>query len=203
IFGLAGNDTIKGLGGNDQIDGGTGRDFADYSDANDGTGIDVDMASGVVIGGSSVGTDGLRSIEYVRGTDFADVYVATGFNQTSPNNAQDIPIQLTINNVVEGGGGNDNIVGSSGTQTSYSTGDAGTQISYFHALDGVTVDLLAGTAQGTLAGDVAHVGTDTFTKVSGVIGSAFADTLLGTNSVSHGDAFFGGAGNDYIDGRTG
>ena len=203
IFGLAGNDIIKGLAGNDQIDGGTGRDFADYSDANDGTGITVDMASGAVSGGSSVGTDTLRSIENIRGTDFADVYVATGFNQTSLNNAQDIPIQSTINNIFEGGGGNDNITGSSGAQVSYSTGNGGTQISYLHALDGVTVDLRAGTAHGTAANDVAHVGTDTFTQVSGVIGSNFNDTLLGTDSVPHGDSFFGGAGNDFIDGRIG
>ena len=90
IFGLAGNDIIKGLAGNDQIDGGTRRDIADYSDAAES--ITVDMPSGTVTGGASVGSDTLRSIEYVRGTDFNDTYVATGFNQNSPNNAQDIQI---------------------------------------------------------------------------------------------------------------
>ena len=203
LFALGGNDIIKGLGGNDQIDGGTGRDVADYSDANDGVGIAVDMAAGTVSGGTSVGSDTLRSIESVRGTDFADTYVATGFNQTSQNNAQDIQIQSTINNIFEGGGGNDTIIGSSGTQASYSTGNGGTQISYAHALASVTVDLRDGTAFGTAANDVAHVGTDSFTQVSGVIGSDFNDTLLGTNNPSHGDVFFGGAGNDFIDGRVG
>jgi Ca2+-binding RTX toxin-like protein len=203
IFGLAGNDIIKGLGGNDQIDGGTGRDVADYSDASDGVGITVDMAAGTVSGGASVGTDTLRSIENIRGTDFADTYVAIGFNQSSPNNAQDIPIQSTINNIFEGGGGNDTIIGSSGSQASYATGNGGTQISYAHALASVTVDLRDGTAFGTAANDVAHVGTDTFSQVSGVVGSDFNDTLLGSNSASHGDVFFGGAGNDFIDGRVG
>src|SRR5206468_1713747 len=151
----------------DLLDGGTGRDVADYSDATDG--ITVDMAFGSVTGNASVGSDILRSIESVRGTDFADTYVATGFNQTSPNNAQSIQIQSSINNTFEGGGGNDKITGSSGAQASYSTGDGGTQISYIHALDGVTVDLGAGTAHGTADRDIAHVGTDTFTQVSGVV----------------------------------
>src|SRR5882757_6991045 len=96
---------------------------------------------------------------------------ATGFNRTSPNNAQDIPIQLSVNNSFEGGGGDDNITGSAGAQASYSTGNGGTQISYAHALDAVTVDLHAGTAQGTAINDVAHVGHDTFTRVNAVVGS--------------------------------
>ena len=171
LSGLGGNDLLQGLAGNDLLDGGTGRDIADYSYATGPTGINVDMALGSVTGNASVGSDTLRSIESVRGTDFADVYVAIGFNQSSPNNAQDIQIQSSINNTFEGGGGNDTITGSSGTQSSYSTGNGGTQISYAHALDGVTVDLRAGTAHGTAANDIAHVGTDTFTQVSGVVGS--------------------------------
>jgi VCBS repeat-containing protein len=201
IYGLDGNDIIKGFQGNDLIDGGAGRDISDYSDA---TGpISVDMASGTVTGDASVGTDTMRSIESVRGTDFNDTYVATGFNQSSPNNAQDIQIISSISNTFEGGGGNDTITGSSGAQASYSTGNGGTQISYAHALDGVTVDLRAGTAHGTAAGDIANVGTDTFTQVSGVVGSNYDDTLLGTDSIAHVDVFYGGAGNDFIDGRNG
>lgn len=201
ISGLDGNDIIEGLEGNDQIDGGTGRDVADYSTASGG--INVSMASGIVIGDTSVGSDTLRSIETVRGTDFDDAYIAIGFNQNSPNNAQDIPIISSINNTFEGGGGNDTIVGSSGTQASYSTGNGGTQISYAHALGGVTVDLRAGSAQGTAANDVAHVGSDTFVNVSGVLGSDYDDILSGTDSVAHVDVFYGGKGADTIDGRNG
>jgi Ca2+-binding RTX toxin-like protein len=203
LVGTAGNDVFQGFGGDDSIDGLAGRDIADYSYATGPTGINVDMASGTVTGNGSVGTDTLRSIESVRGTDFADTYVATGFNQTSPNNAQDIQIQSNINNTFEGGGGNDSITGSSGTQASYSTGDGGTQISYIHALDGVTVDLRAGSGYGTAASDIAHVGTDTFTKVSAVVGSNYDDLLYGTDSLVHTDVFFGGRGNDRMDGRDG
>jgi hemolysin type calcium-binding protein len=161
------------------------------------------MTSGSVFGDASVGSDTLRSIETVRGTDFDDTYLATGFNQNSPNNAQDIQIISSINNTFEGGGGNDTIIGSSGTQASYSTGNGGTQISYAHALDSVTVDLRDGTARGTAANDVAHVGVDSFTMVSGVVGSDYNDSLSGTDSLPHVDVFYGGKGNDTIDGRNG
>ena len=43
-------------------------------------------ASGVVTGlDGSVGTDTLRSIEGIQGTNFGDTYVATGFNGSSAN----------------------------------------------------------------------------------------------------------------------
>ena len=43
------------------------------------------------------------------------------------------------------------------------------------------VDLGAGTARGIEAGDVANVGTDTFTGVRDVRGSQFGDTLVGSD----------------------
>ena len=82
LVGAAANDVFQGFGGDDLMDGLAGRDLADYSYATGPTGIIVDMASGIVTGNVSVGTDTLRSIENIRGTDFDDTYVATGFNQT-------------------------------------------------------------------------------------------------------------------------
>ena len=201
ISGLDGNDVIKGLQGNDFIDGGSGRDVSDYSDATGS--IYVDLTLGVVSGDASVGADTLRSIEYIRGTNFSDTYFAVGYQTPSPVSPLDIPIISSVSNTFEGGGGNDVIFGSAGTQASYSTGFAGTQISYADALDGVTVDLLAGTAHGTAANDVANVGTDTFTGVNAIIGSDFNDTLLGSNTLTHTDVFYGGKGDDFIDGRAG
>ena len=186
ISGLDGNDVIKGLQGNDFIDGGTGRDVSDYSDATGS--IYVDLTSGVVSGDASVGVDSLRSIETIRGTNFGDTYVASGYKTPAPISPLDIPIFSSVSNTFEGGGGND-VIRSAGAQASYSTGLGGTQISYAHALDGVTVDLLAGTAHGTAANDIANVGTDTFTGVNGILGSDFTDVLLGTNSTTHTDVF--------------
>ena len=60
------------------------------------------------------------------------------------------------------------------------TGNSGTQLSYLNATAGVTVNFASWVpgqgASGTVTGD-ASVGTDTFTGVQGVRGSAFTDTL--------------------------
>ena len=47
--------------------------------ANEDTGINVQLAAGIVTGGPNTGTDTLRSIEAITGTEFADTYNATGF----------------------------------------------------------------------------------------------------------------------------
>jgi hypothetical protein len=46
-------------------------------------GISVNLAPGIVTGDARVGTDTLRSVEGVRGTDFADTFDATGFSASS------------------------------------------------------------------------------------------------------------------------
>ena len=90
-------------------------------------------------------------------------------------------------NQFEGLGGNDII-----------TGNGNTRVIYSNATAAVTVDLSLGTAHGTAAGDLAAVGTDTFTGgVNSITGSAFGDTLIGD---ANSNTFVGGGGNDTIDG---
>jgi Ca2+-binding RTX toxin-like protein len=151
------------------------------------------MASGVVIGDATIGTDTLRSIESIRGTNFADTYVATnfgaaGFLDPSINNVGN---NNTFNQI-EGMGGDDTI-----------TGNGNTRIVFYSALDGVTVDLVAGVSHGTALGDLAGVGSDTFTGVSAVAGSAFDDSIIGSNNATGAQEFDGRAGNDLINGNGG
>jgi hypothetical protein len=69
---------------------------------------------------------------------------------------------------------------------------------------GVTVDLTAGTSHGTEVGDIAAVGTDTFSGVNAVAGSAFNDTFTGSNNaIGTAEEFAGRAGDDHIDGLGG
>ncbi|WP_298241353.1 VCBS domain-containing protein [uncultured Bradyrhizobium sp.] len=172
-------------GGNDLIDGRGGYDFASYNnDLTTTSGITVNLAAGTVTGDSSVGTDTLRSVEAVRGTNFADTYSAVGFSGVSTNAGS----FGTFNNF-EGMGGDDTI-----------TGNGATRVQYTLALDGVTVDLALGTAHGTAAGDIAQVGTDHFTGVNAVMGSLFGDVISGSNAS---EVFMGLAGNDQIDGGAG
>ena len=180
---------FDGRAGNDTLDGRGGFDKAIYNaDGAVTSGIHVDMAAGTVTGDAAVGTDTLISIESVRGTDFADTFDATGYNGAST----DLPMGTDFNEF-EGMGGDDVI-----------TGNGNTRISYVSATGPVTVDLAAGTASGD-----GSVGNDTFTGVSRVRGSSFADVLLGdgNNNVlegqNGGDVLDGRGGNDTLTGGSG
>jgi Ca2+-binding RTX toxin-like protein len=189
------SENFEGRGGNDFIDGRGGFDRAIYgNNPNITAGITVNLAAGTVTGGAGVGTDTLRSIEAVRGTDFADTFNATGFTATSTNAGSDgVNEGGAAFNEFEGMGGNDII-----------TGNGNTRVSYQSALAGVTVDIQTGTGRGTAAGDVAGVGTDTFTGVSSIEGSNFNDVLRGSNNAPQtAENFIGGVGNDTINGRGG
>src|SRR5262249_9069646 len=77
-------EVFEWLGGNDFFDGRGGFDLAVYNNDIAVTGgISVNMAAHTVTGDAAVGTDTLVSIESVRGTKFADTYVATGFSGAS------------------------------------------------------------------------------------------------------------------------
>src|SRR5882672_4249429 len=188
-------ENFEGRGGNDLINGRGGFDRAIYSnDPAVTAGIIVNLAAGSVIGDAATGTDTLRSIEAVRGTDFADTFNATGFTASSTNAGSDgVNERGAAFNEFEGMGGNDII-----------TGNGDTRVSYQFALAGVTADIQAGTRHGTAPGDLAGVGTDTFTGVKGLEGSNFNDLLFGSNNAPQtGENFVGGVGNDTIDGRGG
>jgi Ca2+-binding RTX toxin-like protein len=186
LSGGAGNDALIGGTGDDLLDGGAGQDRAVYTAATGA--IDVQLAAGIVTGDASVGTDTLRSVEIVNGSNHADTFNAVGFNATSDNPGSP-GFAGTINNTFEGRGGDDII-----------TGNGRTTISYRSATSGVTVNIGIGT--GTATGD-ASVGTDTFTGASFVAGSGHNDTMTGSDSATQSDFFVGGAGNDFLDGRGG
>ena len=88
LTGGGGNDTLSGGIGSDILRGGDGQDLAIYFHPTEGEAnalgpINVQLAAGTVT--SSDGTDMLRSIERVTGTNFADTFNATGFGSTSLN----------------------------------------------------------------------------------------------------------------------
>lgn len=178
-------EVFEGRAGNDYIDGQAGFDRADYASATGA--INVQMASGTVTGD---GTDTLRSIESVRGSNGDDVYFATGFGAGSTNSGSN----GTFNEFV-GMGGSDTI-----------TGNGNTRIAFTNATGAVTVDMQTGApggtpGTGTATGD-ASTGSDTFTGVNAVMASMFDDTLFGSNSAAT-ETFTGLAGNDFINGRGG
>ncbi|MBR1212046.1 VCBS domain-containing protein [Bradyrhizobium sp. JYMT SZCCT0180] len=201
------NNTFTGLGGNDVIDGRGGFDTASYNSLGLGTsGVTVNLAAGTAVattvGDTSIGSDTLRSIEGIQGTGYADTFIATGYGQAGALNFSNSSANF---NQFEGLGGDDNI-----------TGNGNTRLGYFNATAGVTV-VFTGAGTGTVVGN-SSVGTDTFTLVNSITGSAFGDSITGdgTNNIFDGgagddtinggegsDTITGGAGNDTIDGGSG
>lgn len=114
------------------------------------------------------------------------------------------------NDVLFGGSGNDTLQG--GTGDDYLHGGAGADrldggagldyADYTGSSAGVNVNLETGVGRG---GDAEG---DTYAGVDGIIGSAHDDTMVGFDGMSTGadaytNVFYGGAGNDHMDGRGG
>ncbi|SDG35454.1 MULTISPECIES: hypothetical protein [unclassified Duganella] len=155
----------------------------DGDDSIDGAGgvdfVRYDRASSAVVvsladgtASGGAGNDTFSHIEGVRGSAFNDVL--TGGNVA--NNDLEIFI---------GNGGNDSIDGGSGFDVA----------EYSSSLAAVNVNLVSGVALDGLGGQ------DALTDIEGVVGSAFNDTLTGSDAGY--ESFEGRAGNDTIDGKGG
>jgi Ca2+-binding RTX toxin-like protein len=96
----------------------------------------------------------------------------------------------TANDVLRGGAGNDTLDGGAGIDLlDFSDGTAGINLTLVQSSSSTNV---------TVSG--AGLGTDAYTNMEGVIGTAFADTLNGSTLD---DVLIGGAGNDIINGNAG
>jgi Ca2+-binding RTX toxin-like protein len=189
IRGEAGNDTIAGGAGADDLDGGDGLDWLDYSGSVEA--VTVSLAGGTGSGGDAQG-DVIQNFENIRGTAAADTVVGSAGSNILEGKAGD--------DTLEGGAGEDWLYGGIGLDTA----------SYQSSAVGVTVDLslAAGAAQislGDASGDRLH-------DIENVTGSAFDDTLIGSNRVvdstglvlsSGNNTLKGGAGADTISGGSG
>jgi len=185
-----------GRGGDDLINGNGGYDTSIYFDATKG--INVNMASGIVTGDSSVGTDTLQGVEAIVGSMYADVFDARGFSATSLNAGDKGDF-----NAFDGRGGNDTVYGNGSTRVEYSISPVAME-----------VDLGQGYARALNLADRTSdfgfaVGQDTFMGgVTRIRGSALGDLLVG-GSTGHQygnisiENFEPGAGNDTIDGKDG
>lgn len=181
-------DVLTGGSGNDTLDGGAGIDVVHYaSTANDGgtqaptgQGVNVNLRTGVATDNWGH-TDTLVSIEFVVGSSLDDVL--TGGNPANGSGATDGFEGF------RGLGGNDTIDGGTGYDRVY----------YDNSPAAVTVTL-GGNARGTASDGWG--GTDILINIEDVRGSAFNDTLTGSDTGLY-ESFEGRAGNDTIDGRGG
>ncbi len=175
LFGDAGDNLLDGGGGvMDLLRGGTGADTllgegATASYTGSATGVAVNLQLGRASGGDAEG-DVLVGIADLIGSNGADTLVGNA-----------------MNNHIEGGIGDDLVAGGTGLLNDTLMGGAGNDtLSYALATEAVLVDLADSL---TGSGDV--IGA-----FEAVIGSAFADTLYGTQG---GNTLAGGGDGDLLD----
>jgi Ca2+-binding RTX toxin-like protein len=191
LFGGDGDDTLIGGEGGDWMVGGSGVDTASYEGSS--AGVDVNLDTGRGYGGDAQG-DYIQQVENLTGSSHDDSLTGNKFNNVLEGKAgDDLLFGLDGNDDLRGGAGDDVLEG--GRDGDKIDGGSGTDIaSYASSSSGVVVNLMNGTASG---GDAQG---DQLTSIEGVIGSAFADHLTGSN---RDDIIKGGAGDDVIRGGDG
>lgn len=184
-------DVLSGGDGGDILNGGEGTDFSVYLSS--GTGVDVNLTTGMGSGGSAEG-DVLNSIENLIGSVFDDILTGdSGTNRLDGDAGDD---------VLNGEGGNDVLIGGGGADT-LNGGDGQDLASYFLSDEAVIINLADGTASG---GDAAG---DTLINIENLLGSNYDDILTGDagnnviSGVSGDDLLDGGAGADQLNGGEG
>ncbi|ETD81921.1 Hint domain-containing protein [Rhodobacter capsulatus] len=161
-------------------------------------------ASSALVGGA--GNDSIRAgagndtVTGNAGNDTIDG--GAGNDRLSGNDGNDLILGGAGNDTLDGGAGDDTLAGGAGADSI--TGGSGMDYADYSASSGaVTIDLSRWSAAG---GDAAG---DTLTSVDGVIGSAYGDSLIGfddavySGSDVYTNIFYGGGGDDTIDGRGG
>ena len=188
LYGGGGNDTLQGGNGNDSMDGGGtsagGIDVADYSYVT--TGVTLNLASFDTTTYHSVSISAF-DIDQVR--NFEGLIGGAGSDSLLGDSAANSLGGGMGSDTIDGGGGNDTLDGGAGND----------MLSFASATSGVFVSL----ANSSMSGG-GH--NDTYYNFEGLIGSHYADTLVGTSasesfdggSTIASDSIYGGGGNDWL-----
>lgn len=213
LFGGAGDDrfVINAGDGSDSIVGGTGNDTVDFTGFTTAVTVNFSGAGAGSIS-SSAGTTTFSGMELIQTGSGADtvnggagadtVETGAGNDRLFGGGGADVLFGGDGADSLEGGDANDTLAGGAGADTMY--GGTGLDVVDYSASDAaVNVNLRTWTGTG------GHAQGDVLGGVDGVIGSAFNDTIIGFDDENFGAAdfylntFFGGAGNDVIEGRGG
>lgn len=209
LFGGGGDDLLIGGPGSDMLDGGDGFDYASYVAATAGVLADlvvwtlnIGEAAGDVyaniegILGSALGDDlrGTGGDNWIYGGAGSDIAYGRGGNDVLIGEAGDDTLWGNEgNDALYGGEGLDRLLGGAGADLL--NGEGGFDFAHYDdATSGITVDLAfnPANADGALG--------DQLFNVEGLVGSFFADRLLGDGITNW---LYGVDGNDVIDGRGG
>ena len=182
LFGYESDDVLVGGLGADLLDGGEGSaDVADYTDATEAVGVNLETGG---FAGEANG-DTYVDIEYVVGSDFDDTI--TGNDEVNRLTGGDGDDSLF------GGAGNDRLIGGLGADLLDGGEGNADAVDYSGATEKVCVDLVNGGLSGEAYGD-------TYVDVEFAVGSSYNDDLFGDSSNNR---LNGGSGDDDIRGREG
>ncbi|MBW8859046.1 MAG: hypothetical protein JF570_04765, partial [Caulobacter sp.] len=186
IFGNGGADRLVGGDGDDELDGGAGVDHLEGGMGND---TYVVGAGDILLEQGGEGVDTVKAnFNYTLGSEIENLILLSGALTGTGNAQGNVITGNAANNTIDGGGGDDILAGGLGGDVL--DGGAGADYaSYAGAAGGVTV-FLGGAYLN--AGEAAG---DSYAAIEGVIGSAYADLVGGTNA---GDALQGYDGNDWL-----
>ncbi len=202
ICGGAGNDVVVGGAGADNMDGGSGSNTLHYYDSVQS--VSVNLAAGTGLGGDAQG-DTFTNFQNVYGSNTGgDLLVGDGnANVLYGFGSDDLIYGGGGNDIINGGGGNDVVVGGAGADN-MDGGSGNNTLHYYDSVQGVTVNLAAGTGSG---GDAQG---DTFVNFQNVYGSNIGnDSFYGDGSANvlmgfgGNDVIVGYGGNDYLVGGSG
>lgn len=167
-----------------------------YTDLNSPGGTQAIQISDVHF--STIGTADNDTVTAGDGNDI--VSGGLGNDSLLGGNNNDLLFGGTGSDTLSGEAGDDTLVGGVGADSL--SGGTGNDVADYSASDaGVIVDLAAGTGLG------GHAQGDSLTGTDGLIGSNFDDSLLGFDGsdsapgTAYTNVFYGGLGNDYLDGR--
>ena len=197
------NDTVEGGKGADSLDGGAGIDLLSYAGSTAGVDVSLIRGTGLDLGVDSDGSD----------DEIAKIEDRSTFENLDGSNANDILEGDIQNNIIRGLAGDDEIKGEAGDDTL--SGGAGADIhdgglgidlaDYSDSAEGVNVDFLATGTSGDAEGDT-FVLSDPAAEISTVenlLGSSFADRLLGGNGDNEINSGLSQGAIDFVDGRGG
>jgi Ca2+-binding RTX toxin-like protein len=212
IIGGGGNDRICAAGGDDTIEGGDGSDRIEAGSGDDeiigGNGSDLVLSGG---GADTVfGKRGNDRLHGGPGSDYVDSGLGDDTVDGGPGNGDQVIGGVGNDHVsggpgdgdvLEGDYGTDTIDGGPGADDTASYAMAGSGATASGTSNGVDVNLATGSSDGD--------GNDTLSGIEDVVGSPFADTILGDvepNQLFGGggiDELLGGGGGDQAFGGSG
>ncbi|MFC3614621.1 hypothetical protein ACFORG_12680 [Lutimaribacter marinistellae] len=186
LLGSFRDDTLEGGAGADELIGGTGDDTITYENAPGA--VTMNLLTGLGTQGDALGDTAIGPFRGLTGSAFDDRLTGDlTANLIRGGDGDDTIRGESGDDTIEGGSGNDSLDGGFGTNT----------LSYANSVDSVEVLLGSGFTYERAVGSGLLVSVDMYDPgdFRGLLGSAFDDTLTGSNDP---DEIRGGDGDDNI-----